>query len=72
MNSTSNSEVKEILTGERCVLLAKYTLFIGKCRKRKPHRERGGLPKRLEVACLLALALVPSHLPFIQDSHGIQ
>lgn len=51
-------------------LLAKYTLFI--MQERRPHRERGGLFKRLELACLLALALIPSHLPILQDSHAVQ
>lgn len=46
-----------------CVLLAKYTLFI--MQERKPQREKGGLFKRLTLACLLALALIPSHLPVL-------
>ena len=74
MNSTGNSEVKRDIEGV-CVCVcvcvcvwrgrgrgANYTLFI--MQERRPHRERGGLFKRLAMACLLALALIPSHLPF--------
>lgn len=74
LNSTGNPEVKRDIGEGGCVsvcwcvgLLAKYTLFI--MQERRPHRERVGLFKRLVMACLLALALIPSHLPVSQDSH---
>lgn len=72
LNSTGNSEVKRDIVGVVvslyvcmcvCVFLAKYTLFI--MQERRPHRETGGLFKRLAMACLLALALIPSHLPIL-------
>lgn len=73
MNSTSNSKVKRDIDGGSVVCVAgKIYIIYGQMQERKPHRERGGLSKRLAVACLLALARVPSHLPFIQDSHAIQ
>lgn len=52
-----------------CGVAGKYTLFI--MQEGRPHREGVGLFKRLAMACLLALALIPSHLSAFQDSHTI-